>query len=60
MRSGNITDYRINLIKRIGEERVNFIEGDHQPKKYTIEEIIEIKKTYKEKQRELTKERHED
>jgi len=51
MRSGNITDYRINLIKRIGEERVNFIDGAHDPKNYTVEEIIEIKKTYKDKLR---------
>ena len=47
--SGNITEYRINLIKRIGHESVEFLEGPHEPKKYTIEDLKQIKETYKKK-----------
>lgn len=52
-KSGNIGEYRINLIKKIGIEAVERLEADHTPKKYTIEEIINIKKYYREKCREL-------
>ncbi len=45
--SGNITDYRINLKIKIGEDRLNFIEGAHKPAKLTIDQIIEIKEKYK-------------
>ena len=37
--SGNIADYRINLIKKIGIDKVEWIEGPHEAKKYSIEEI---------------------
>jgi hypothetical protein len=47
--SGNITEYRINLVKKIGADRVEWLEGPHEPKKYTIEEIKGIMKEYKEK-----------
>lgn len=47
--SGNITDYRINLIKKIGLEKVEWIEGPHEPKKYTCTELKEIELKYKEK-----------
>jgi hypothetical protein len=48
-RSGNITDYRIGLVQRIGVNRVEWLEQDHPPKKYTLNDIIEIKKTYRKK-----------
>lgn len=48
-KSGNPIDYRINLIKKIGLDRVEWLEKDHPSKKLSIQEIIEIKKTYKEK-----------
>jgi len=48
-KSGNAIEYRINLVKRIGGKRVGMLEGPHEPKKYTIDEIKEIKKEYKEK-----------
>lgn len=44
--SGNIALYRIALIKKIGLEEVERLEGPHQPKKYTREELIEIKRRY--------------
>jgi len=46
--SGNITDYRINLVKKIGIEKVEWIEGPHSPKKYTIDELKAIDKKYRE------------
>ncbi len=42
-------DYRIGLIQRIGKEKVEELESDNEPKKYTIEELKEIKSVYKSK-----------
>jgi hypothetical protein len=48
--SGNLLNYRINLIERIGVERVEFLERkDHEPSKLTIEEIQAITKKYRNK-----------
>lgn len=44
--SGNLVKYRVNLINKIGLKRVEKLEGKHEPKKYTIEEIQEIKRHY--------------
>lgn len=44
---GNLINYRINLIKRIGIEKVEWLEGVHEPKKYTIEELKYMKILYK-------------
>jgi len=51
---GNIVNYRISLIQRIGLERVEWIEGKHEPKKFTIEDLKAIKATYKAKLKEIT------
>ncbi|WP_434676124.1 recombination protein NinG [Pseudomonas sp. D3-10] len=51
--SGNIVNYRIELVRRIGEEKVAWLEGPHQPRKYTIEELKTIKAEYRAKAREL-------
>src|SRR5690554_990695 len=51
--SGNVVDYRINLIQRIGQEAVDWIEGPHEAKKYTIDELKEIKARYRAMKREL-------
>lgn len=55
-KSGNAIDYRIGLIKKIGVERVEWLEGPHEPKRYTIEQIKEIKRKYKEKIKEMNDE----
>ena len=47
--SGNLINYRIELIKRIGVAKVEWIEGPQQPAKWTIEELKQITKEYKEK-----------
>lgn len=48
-KSGNLVEYRINLINRIGLDAVEWLEGPHEPKKYTIEELKAIEKEYREK-----------
>ena len=52
--SGNIVEYRINLISKIGIDAVNYLESKHQPKHYTIEDIKTLKAIYKEKVKTLT------
>ncbi len=42
-KSGNIVEYRINLIDRIGEDLVDWLEGPHDTKKYTIDDLREIR-----------------
>jgi len=53
-KSGNAIDYRINLLKKIGIERVEALEGPHSPLKLSIDEIKAIKSTYKAKLREMS------
>ncbi len=43
----------IGLVRRIGSERVEWLERDHPAKKYTLDEIIEIKLKYRKKLKEL-------
>lgn len=56
-KSGNIVEYRINLVAKIGQAAVEWLEGPHDPVKYTIDEIKEIKRLYRQKTRELIKQR---
>ena len=51
--SGNIINYRIHLINKIGIEKVELLEGKHEPKHYTIDEIKLIKEHYKKLIKEL-------
>jgi len=53
--SGNAVEYRIRLVQRIGAETVTWLEGPHQPRKYTVDEIKTIKAEYRAKTRELKK-----
>ena len=54
--SGNILEYRLGLIEKIGLERVEFLERkDHPPLKLSVEEIKELIKMYRAKVRELKK-----
>jgi hypothetical protein len=52
-KSGNLGPYRIELIKRIGQEKVDWLEGPHEPKRYTIEDLKAIKAHYRALAREL-------
>ena len=47
--SGNILNYRKGLIDKIGISRVEWLEGSHAPKKYTIQDLQEIISIYKNK-----------
>lgn len=55
-KSGDIVNYRIELVKRIGQEAVEWLEGPHEPKRYTIEDLKEITSIYRAKVRQLKKE----
>ena len=50
---GNIVNYRIGLRDKIGDEKLEWLEGKHEPKHYTIDDLREIEKTYKLKLKEL-------
>ena len=51
--SGNLVNYRIGLIKRIGIEKVEWLESNHEIKKWDISELKAIEEEYKRKMREL-------
>lgn len=52
-KSGDIVNYRINLVAKLGAERVARLEGPHEPQKLSKEEIKAIKAHYRAKVREL-------
>jgi hypothetical protein len=54
--SGNIVNYRINLLHKLGPEMVEWLEGYHPPKRYTIENLKTIQKWFKRKTRRLENE----
>ena len=54
-RAGNVVDYRIKLIERIGPERVEALEADNQVHKWTRQELIDIRDKYRAKTKELKK-----
>ena len=51
--SGNLVNYRKELINRIGLDQVEELEATNDPKQYTVEDYSEIIKTYKLKIKEL-------
>lgn len=51
--SGNLIKYRVNLILKIGQEAVESLEGPHDPKKYTVDDLKQIASAYKRKLKEL-------
>lgn len=52
-KSGDIVNYRIELVKRVGAEKVEWLEGPHSACKYTIEDLKAIKAHYRALIREL-------
>ena len=54
-KSGNLLGYRPRLIEKIGPEAVEWLEGPHEPKKYTVEELKAMTVEYRAKTRELKK-----
>lgn len=56
-KSGDIVNYRIELVKRIGADKVAWLEGPHEPKRYTIDDLKGIKRLYRAKAKELADKR---
>lgn len=54
--SGNLLNYRIGLISRIGLAAVEALEGPHPTAKWTVDDLKAIKETYRAKALELQKE----
>lgn len=51
--SGNLILYRKKLVEKIGIEKVEWLEGYHEPQKITSEDLKNIIKTYKTKLKNL-------
>ena len=51
--SGNIAAYRINLVKKIGIDRVEILEGPHKAANLIIDDVLAIKAKYLKKAREI-------
>ena len=51
--SGNLINYRIGLVCKIGSKAVDELEGPHEPKRYTIVDLKEIQAEYKAKIKQL-------
>ena len=56
---GRAVDYRIGLLDRIGLDRVSALEADQNPRHYTIQDLKQIRDTYRAKARELEKQKEE-
>ena len=48
-KSGAVDKYRPNLVNKIGLANVEWLEGPHEPKKYTIQELQDMIKDYRAK-----------
>jgi len=54
--SGNLIKYRFGLIKRIGEDKLDYLDKNaNNVAKYSLEELKELKEIYKEKIKKLKK-----
>jgi len=49
--SGNVVEYRKELINRIGVERVELLENDNQPRKFDIEYLKRVKRVFNKRAR---------
>ena len=54
-RSGNLSPYRVHLIEKIGLTRVEWLEGPHDPMKYTVEDLQSLLKKYQSLNKEFAK-----
>lgn len=54
-KSGDIGPYRLNLIKKIGLERVMALESNNEEHRYTREELDGIRALYRKKLRDIEK-----
>lgn len=51
--SGNVAEYRLGLIQRIGLAAVEELEADQEPRRYTIADLQAIKALYRQKVKDL-------
>ncbi|HAB02635.1 MAG TPA: ninG protein [Pseudomonas sp.] len=51
--SGNVAEYRLGLIQRIGLAAVEALEADQAPRRYTIADLQAIKALYRQKLKDL-------
>mgnify|MGYP002040253652 CR=1 FL=1 len=51
--SGNAVEYRIRLVRRIGTDQVEWLEGPHKALRLTIEDLQAIKALYRQKLKDL-------
>ncbi|MCK9740039.1 recombination protein NinG [Pseudomonas syringae pv. syringae] len=54
-KSGNVVEYRLELVRRIGIVNVEWLEGPHEPQKYTVDELKALTAKYRALTRELKK-----
>lgn len=54
-KSGNLLGYRPGLLSKIGAEALAWVEGPHEPQKYTAEELKALTAKYRALTRELKK-----
>ena len=47
--SANLINYRIGLVQRIGQEKVDWLEGPHDPKHYTLGDLKTLQRWYQRK-----------
>lgn len=52
--SGNVANYRIGLISRIGLQTVEALEADNTPRHYTIDDLKQLKAYYQAKIKEMS------
>lgn len=55
-KSGDIVNYRAALVQKLGAEKVEWLEGPHEPKRYTIEDLQAMKAHYRALIREMKRE----
>lgn len=55
--SGNVVNFRIGLRGRIGDDALEWLEGPHEPKNYTADDLREIRDHYRREARRLKRER---
>lgn len=53
--SGNLIEYRKGLVARIGAERVEWLEGPHQPAHWSVEDLIGMRANYRAKAQRIRK-----
>jgi hypothetical protein len=53
--SGNVVDYRLRLIEKIGLDKVEKLEQDNQPRKFTIDYLKRVKRIFNKRANRLEK-----